>query len=157
MYFASGQLWYLASSSSLLLFYLNGMVINYCEHVISVKLSQAFCLRGAPNLATNAIFLPCKSVFILGTWVLIVLQCLPTALPVSWEAGTELAVTGKTITQTLNLLMMPKNHRRSQCWVSEGSSTGDPPNLTCSCSAAAGAPWRLMQLLRYLKKFPGKS
>lgn len=42
MYFASGQLWYLAISSSLFVFYLNGMVINYCEHVISVKLSQAF-------------------------------------------------------------------------------------------------------------------
>lgn len=42
IYFASGQLWYLTSSSWLFLFYLNGMVSKCYEHVISVKLSQAF-------------------------------------------------------------------------------------------------------------------
>lgn len=50
---------------------------------------------------------------------------------------------------------MLKNDRRSRCWVSEGSSAGDLPTLTYSCSVAAGAPWRLTQLMRCLRKFPG--
>lgn len=61
-------------------------------------------------------------VFILGTWMLVVLRCLLTALPASWEAWTGLSIVGE-ITQRLNLFAMPKSHRRTQGWVRAGGAT----------------------------------